>query len=625
MTTSADGPSSHYRFADLTLDVARRRVMRHGQPIELKALDFDLLHFLVAQAPNVVNADVLAENVWGRHFVSPENLAQRVMLLRQSLSDDATHPRYVETVRNKGYRLIPIVQTLPADEPRAAPPRHRRWLMPAAAALLLTLGVSAVAAYWLTGTAEPPPSPSSVAVLPFENLSPDPEEAYFAASMQDEVVSQLTKISALRVIPVRPGTGSGHTASELGRELNVATMLGGSVYYSEGRVRVTPRLTDAATGVSMWSDSYERERSDILEIQADIALEVARELSLELSAAERENVQRVMTANRRARDLYIRAQGRTGADDRLQAVAEIDQALELDPAFKEAWVAKSHIRLDAAAIDPKQAAEHYRLGLQAARRALDLDPGFGAAYKALGQALLAKNDWAGAAAAFRRARSLNVPSANMGSEAFLQLAAGKFGPVARDIFEEARAADPRNPLYYRFLMFVYEGLGDRERAADLYQDALEAFPPDSREIRQMQSQRMHWLISRDEIDQARAIPIADPLDAKMLASLDARDLALAHLRGALATHDPDIPNGYIDIGLWAGHFGDAALAFQAMREMANAGGGRMAYVWMPQLEAMRALPEFEAYLRDVGMVAYWQEHGWSPICEPLDGPDFKCD
>ena len=104
MPAPADSLPFNYRFADLTLDVARRCVTRQGQPIELKALDFDLLRFLVEQAPNVVNADVLAEKVWGRHFVSPENVAQRVMLLRQSLNDDANRPRYIETVRNKGYR-----------------------------------------------------------------------------------------------------------------------------------------------------------------------------------------------------------------------------------------------------------------------------------------------------------------------------------------------------------------------------------------------------------------------------------------------------------------------------------------------------------------------------------------
>src|SRR5687768_5361045 len=124
MTMSAADRPITYRFADLTLDVARRCVTRDGEPVELKALDYDLLRFLVESAPNVVNDDVLAEKVWGRHIVSPENVAQRVMLLRQSLSDDANKPRYIETIRNKGYRLIPFVEYVDAAPPRAAARRR---------------------------------------------------------------------------------------------------------------------------------------------------------------------------------------------------------------------------------------------------------------------------------------------------------------------------------------------------------------------------------------------------------------------------------------------------------------------------------------------------------------------
>ena len=624
MTTSADGAPSNYRFADLTLDVARRCVTRHGQRVELKALDFDLLRFLVQQAPNVVNADVLAEKVWGRHFVSPENVAQRVMLLRQSLADDAGKPRYIETVRNKGYRLIPVVEKTSAEPVRATPLR-RRWVFGSVAALLAALG--ATAAYRLVGMSErPPPSPTSIAVLPFENLTPDPENAYFAASMRDLIVSQLTKIGGLKVIPVRPGAGAQRALAEIGRDLGVATVLDGSVYYAGGNLRVTPRLTDAAAGVSLWSSSYERARTDILELQADIALDVARALSVELSAAERERVQRVQTTNPRARDLYVLASALACCSGGgLGAVDVIDEALELDRAFTEAWVAKAHIRFSAAAVDPGRAAEHARLGEQAARRALELDPSFGLAYRALGQALLAKNDWTGAEAAFRKAHALNVPLAEMGSEAFLNLAAGKFGPVARETFEEARSANPQIALYHRFLMFVYEGLDERERARDLYEDALRAFPIDSREMRLMQSQRMHWLIGRKDLDAARAMPIADTFNVAVLAMLDTPSQALVYLHRAFEDNGPDDPNRYYDIGLWAGHFGDTALAFKAMRAAADAGGGRMAYMWLPQLEPVRRLPEFKAYMREVGMVEYWETYGWPTFCRPLGQHDFACE
>jgi TolB-like protein/DNA-binding winged helix-turn-helix (wHTH) protein/Tfp pilus assembly protein PilF len=622
MTKPADIPPSSYRFADLALDVARRSVTRRGQPIELKSLDFDLLRFLVESAPNVVNPDAVAEKVWGRHFVSPENVAQRVMLLRQSLSDDANKPRYIETVRNKGYRLIPVVEKPRVEQVRGTRLAARRLV----ASLTALLAIGAAAAYWFFGqTSSPAPSPTSIAVLPFENLSPNPQDAYFAASVRDEVVSQLYKLRLLRVIPVRPAVGAERTIAEIVRDLNVATVLEGSVSYAEGNVRVTPRLTDAA-GVLLWTNSYTRPRSDFFVIQADIALDVARELSLELSAAERERVERVPTTNSRAQDLYLLAQALACCSgDGLGAIDYIDQALELDPAFKEAWVAKAHIRLNAAAVDPSRAAEHNRLGEQAARRALELDPQFGSAYKALGQALLTKNDWTAAATAFRNAATLNVPPAERGSEAFLNLAAGKFGPVAREIFEQARAANPQSPLYYRFLMFVYEGLGERERARDLYEDAMRGFPADSREIGLMQIQRMHWLIGHKDLAAARSTPIADTFNAAVLARLDSPAQALADLRRELEATGPDNPNRYYDIGLWAGHFGDPELAFKAMRAAADAGGGRMAYMWLPQLAAMRRLPAFETYMHDVGMVDYWESYGWPTFCRPLGQHDFECD
>jgi TolB-like protein/DNA-binding winged helix-turn-helix (wHTH) protein len=626
MTVPRDALSpSHYRFADITLDAARRCVTRSGRAIELKSLDFDLLRFLVEQAPNVVNADVLAEKVWGRHFVSPENVAQRVMLLRQSLSDDAAKPRYIETVRNKGYRLIPAVEREPARQTLTAR-QPGRWFVPATAATLLAVGAAAAARYWLAEKAtQTPLSPASVAVLPFDNLSPDPADGYLATAMQDELVSQLTKIGSLRVIPLRPGAGGPPAIQELARDLKVASVLEGSVYHAEGRVRVTSRLTDGAN-VALWSNSYERERSDIFAIHADIALEVARALRVKPSAAERENVERVPTANQRARDLYLSAQALACcSDSKWRANADIEEALRLDPAFKEAWVMKTHIRFDLAVMDPEHVDEHSRLAEEAARRALQLDPQFGGAYKALGQALLSRNDWRGAEAAFVKARSLNVPLAGMGSNAFLQLSVGKFGPVARDIFEEAHAANPNVPLYYRFLVFVYEGLDEPERARFLYTDALRVFPGDARDIRQLQIQRMHWLVGRNEIAEARAIPLADPFHTEMLAHIDAPEYALAVLRRALDGHGPEYPNRYIDIGLWAARFGDPALAFTAMRKSADAGGGRMAYVWMPQLASMRRLPEFKAYMRDIGMVAYWQEFGWPPFCHKVDATDFECD
>lgn len=620
MTPPEDVPSN-YRFVDLTLNVAGRCVTRQGHPIELKALDFDLLRFLVEQAPNVVNADVLAEKVWGRHFVSPENVAQRVMLLRQSLSDDANKPRYIETVRNKGYRLIPVVEKVAVRESRAASPRSHR-LISVAMGIVLSVGITAAAAYWLAGSAGPvTTSPSSVAVLPFENLSADPDDAFFAIGMQDEIVNQLTKIDGLRVIPVSRADDVQALVADTARDLNIVATLGGSMSYVQGRVRVTPRLTQAATGVSLWSNAYERELGDIFAIQSEIALEVARALRVELSESERQHIQRVPTVDPQARDLYLRArvwQMRTTSEEVQRALVDIEKALDLDPNFTEAWIVNSTTQSGAQFLFPERAAEHRARAEYAAREAVKLDPRSGSAHAALGLALMMKKDWSGGEAAFRRALELNV-APDSSSYCLLKLAAGNF-IAARDLIEEARGLQPQSPNVQRFLMFTYSALGELSTATELYESGKELFNP----WREAANTRIHWLVGHGEFEAARAITADDEFNAEMLASLDHSTDAIDRLHRAYAASARGNPNHRLYLGIWAGHFGDATLAFEALRAAIDEQGGLMIYIWLPQLAEMRQMPQFKEYLHEIGMVEYWKEYGWPPLCQPLDDDDFEC-
>jgi TolB-like protein/DNA-binding winged helix-turn-helix (wHTH) protein/Flp pilus assembly protein TadD len=617
MPPPVDSPPSNYRFVDLTLDVARRCVTREGQRVELKALDFDLLRFLVESAPNVVNADVLAEKVWGRHFVSPENVAQRVMLLRQSLSDDASKPRYIETVRNKGYRLIPVVELLPAEALRATL-RPRR-LVTAAAALLLAVA----AGYWLVGTTErPTPLPRSVAVMPFENSGPDPAQGYFAIGMQDEIVSQLLKINGLRVFRVQPSD------PEIVRRLNVEVVLGGSVNYADGRVHVSTHLARTATGESLWSDSYEREEGAIFAIQSSIALDVAQELSIELSEKERTRIERVPTTDPRARELYQVAkarQERASLKERLSAIEEVEEALALDDGYVEAWVLDSGLRASAQFLDPKKLVEHRNRAEVAANRALELDPENPVAHAALGHVLWSKKDWIRAEAAFRRAQSLNLPpSGYLSVYASLQQSVGHFDR-ARDLNEQARAAEPEDGSTHRFLAFSYAALGDWPTASTVYESGERLFTGEAEVFERMRNDWMHWLIARNDLAQARAIATTQPPNTAMLASLAAPNEALVELRREYAATVAGNPRLRSNIAIWAGHFGEPALALEAMRAAIGEQGGHAPFLWYPQLAQMRRLPEFKVYMREIGMVAYWDEYGWPPFCERLDQHEFECE
>ncbi len=152
--------------------------------------------------------------------------------------------------------------------------------------------------------------PNSVAVLPFENLSPDPDEAYFATGLHDEILSQLAKLSNLSVISrtsMLRYADSDLSIPEIARELNVGTVMEGSVRYADDRVRITTQLIDAATDEHLWSETYEREFSDIFAIESDIAMNVANALQAEFSLEEQQRIEEIPTDSPEAYALYLRA------------------------------------------------------------------------------------------------------------------------------------------------------------------------------------------------------------------------------------------------------------------------------------------------------------------------------
>jgi TolB-like protein/DNA-binding winged helix-turn-helix (wHTH) protein len=632
MSTPASTPAPVYRFADLTLDAGQRRVLREGRAIELSALNFDLLRQLVESAPNVVSSELLAEKVWGRHFVSPENVAQRVMLLRQSLADDATQPRYIETVRNKGYRLIPSVRMAASEESPSAPRRRQRlW---AAAGLVATLGL-AFGIYWRAAAPTEPadavaayaPPRSSVAVLPFANLSPDPDDAYFAVGLHEAILSQLANVREMHVVArasVQGYAGTQKPTPVVARELNVETVLDGSVRYADGQVLVTMHLSDGATNTSLWSDSYEHDFSKIFTIQNDIALEVARALKAELLPAERARVVRAPTTSLPAYTWYLQAvtrQQRATPEETLLAIKDVEQALELDRDFAAAWVLDAKLRTGAGFRDPEHAVEHRARGEHAARRALELDPELGAAYAALGFVLAMKKDWTGAEAAYREAVRRNVPLGELSAYAMLTMSVANHG-YARELLEEELRLNPQNSTVRRGLMSTNALLGDWDVARAHYDAGTRLFAPwpEGDEI------MMHLEVGRNELERARAIPAAGPINPTMIASLDDPQTALRELHQLYAdavVAEPAL--NHRDIALWAGHFGDAALALDAVSSLVAKHTAQAVYLWRPQFKQLRQLPEFKALLRDIGIVAHWEAYGWPAVCRPLDGDDFECD
>jgi adenylate cyclase len=189
--------------------------------------------------------------------------------------------------------------------------------------------------------AKPEPRlPNSIAVLPFENLSPNAADAYFATGLHDEILNRLAKFGTLNVIArvsVQGYTGTRKTIPQIGAELNVGAVMEGSIRYDRNRIRVTAQMIDALTGVHVWSETYDRDFTDVFAIESDIAMNVADALEAELSGESIAALKRPATASPEAYALYLEARnlyGEDGAGPRIEEL--LRRAIEIDSRFASA-------------------------------------------------------------------------------------------------------------------------------------------------------------------------------------------------------------------------------------------------------------------------------------------------
>jgi len=244
--------------------------------------------------------------------------------------------------------------------------------------------------------------PNSVAVLPLENLSPNPNDAYFAAGMHEEILNHLAKLRDVSVIArtsVMQYAGVARPISEIASELNVGTVMEGSVRYSGDRVRVTAQLIEGTTGIHLWTESYDRELSDIFSIQTDIATQIAGALKAKLSTEERETIAEQPTTSTEAYGLYLRAVAQHGGfagnptalpSLRVSIQSYLDRAIHLDSEFALAHAWKAYAYIGSRQNDPvpvgeweERKAELERLIIEHAEKALVLDPRVGLAHTVL--------------------------------------------------------------------------------------------------------------------------------------------------------------------------------------------------------------------------------------------------
>jgi TolB-like protein/tetratricopeptide (TPR) repeat protein len=388
-----------FLFEDFALDINRRELTRGSELISIGPQVFDLLVHLVQNRERVVSKDDLLKAVWHGRIVSESTLTSHINAVRKAVGDSGERQRLIRTMARKGFRFVGEVREKQTSSDRGS----------AKLALPTTRDE----------TGGPPtlvlPDKPSIAVLPFQNMSGDPEQEYFADGIVEDITMALSQLRWLFVIARNSSftyKGRAVDVKQVGRELGVRYVLEGSVRKEKNRVRITGQLIDAVTGAHLWADRFEGSLEDIFDLQDRVTASVVGAIAPKLEQAEIERAKRKPTENLDAYDYYLRAMAslyQWTKESNDQALRLLYKAIELDPNFATAYGMASWCYVwrktqGWVTDDARETAEATRL----ARRAVELGNDDAVALSAGGYALAhIVGDLDGGAAYIERALVLN--------------------------------------------------------------------------------------------------------------------------------------------------------------------------------------------------------------------------
>jgi TolB-like protein/Tfp pilus assembly protein PilF len=451
-----------YELGPFRLDTEARVLTQDGIATELGARGVAVLAALVSRAGEYVEKSVIVDAAWPGLVVEEANLAVQISATRRVLARVPDGTRWVETLTRRGYRFVGPVARRPEPSHAVTAPAND----------------------------EPP----SIGVLPFVNRSHDPEDEYFSDGLADELVNVLAKIRGLRVAARTSSfrfKGKDADIAVIGRSLNVATLLEGSVRKAGNRMRISVELVKVTDGYELWSETYDRTLEDIVAVQDDIAQSVVKELrgtllgkAVDANAATRATAQVAVAVKGRTSDaeahrLYLQARhliARATREDVAKGIGYLKQALDRDPRFARAWsqLGGAYATQASQVWDPIHAG--WAMSRHAVARALDLEPELDEAHALMGIIhMLYDWDWRGAEASFARALESAPGNTYVTRAAYLAACLGRLDD-AIGLFRRALEHDLLSPRAHFYLGIALEAAGRLAEAEQAYRTSIEQTP-----------------------------------------------------------------------------------------------------------------------------------------------------
>src|SRR5580704_2063181 len=459
-----------YEFGPFRLDLKQRLLLRDDKPIPLQPKAFETLLVLVRNSEKVVLKDELLNAVWTDTFVEESNLTQNIFVLRKALGEEDGR-RYIVTVPGRGYRFAEKVLTIPEQEKpapgstliahvapngaggAALPLRESRfrWLVGLALMVLAFVGFLT----WRHFHPKNPPAPGKVmlAVLPFQNLTGDPEQEYFADGLTEEMIMQLGRLrpEQLGVIARTSVMGYKHSdkrLDQIGRELSVQYVLEGSFRRAGDHLRITAQLIQVKDQTHLWSQDYDRRPEDVVTVQDDVAVDVAREIKIRLTPRQQTDLARARPLDPDAYEAYLKGRyfwNKRTEEGFKKAVDYFNQAIAKDPTYAEAYAGLADTYVLLGGYGFMQQEDAMPKAKAAAQKALGINDQLAEAYTSLGViAEMYEWNWPEAEKNFKRAIELD-PNYSVAHEFYGDGYLSLIGKNEEGI-EEIRKAHELDPL-----------------------------------------------------------------------------------------------------------------------------------------------------------------------------------
>jgi adenylate cyclase len=484
-------PAAHldapFTVGDWLVDARANELRRDAATVKLEPKVMRVLCVLAERPGSVVAREDLESRVWAGMVVTPDALTNTIIKLRKVFGDDSRHPRYIETISKTGYRLIAEVKPGSPATPEPAKPhfregrRARKWLV--SLLVVLVLGVWLASRDYGIEETKPERQPR-VAVLPFENLSADPKQDYFADGITEDLITDLSKVSGLEVIGRNSAfayKGSGEREQSIAAALGVAYLLKGSVRRSRDRIRINARLTDSRDGGNLWADRYDREIEDVFDIQDEITARILAALEVEIAPKDRSRVVQRDTGSMGAYDELLRGLdyfGRRSPENNRLAKQHYERAIALDPGFARAYagLAMVYARDATDGWDPKPEVAISRAS-ELAEKAQRLDPSLHQAYLVEGALKLLRRNYAAAIRNTEYAISIKPSYADAYAlRAWIQHFDGRIAEGLASMVQAVRL-NPRIPSVYRLVRAaLYYAQADLDKAIADLEIAVEMSP-----------------------------------------------------------------------------------------------------------------------------------------------------